>query len=146
MIRLLHPDEVKMCVEGGMDFFDEGKIPGGFIPSEFVRSWCKLIESGVGSIHGSFDGDTITGAIASVLCPNMFNGKTMAVECFWFVFPEYRGHGIKLFYAFEEWAKRHGAKMLSMIHLHSLQPEKLKNLYERMGYRAVETNYIKEIV
>lgn len=145
MIRLLHPDEVKLCVEGGKSFFNEGKMPGGFVPSAFIHSWSKLIESGVGAIHASFDGDTITGGIAAILCPNMFNGKTMAVECLWYVLPEYRGQGLKLFFAFEEWAKRHGATMLSMIHLHALQPEKLKKLYERMGYHAVETNYIKEV-
>lgn len=146
MIRPLQPDEVHLCVEGGKNFFDEGKIPGGFVPVEFCQKWTKLLAAGHSVILGSFNeaGD-ITGALGAVLCPSLTSGKLMAVESFWFVIPQYRGHGIRLLDAFEKWGESRGATMLCMIHLSNLQPDALKSLYERRGYREIEVNYLKEL-
>lgn len=146
MTRLLQANEVPHCVEGGRMFFDEGKLPGGFDPGHFCRTWQGLIESKRGVVISSWrDADTITGALGAVLCPSLFSGKIMAVECFWYVIPQHRGHGLKLLRHFERWAHEQGVHFLSMIHLKNLQPELLGAVYERMGYRAVETNYLKEI-
>lgn len=144
-IRHLKAGEVGLCVEGGKQFFDEGKLPGGFVPEIFSRNWKNLIERNIGTIIGSFDGDTITGALGAVLAPDLNNGQTIATECFWFVIDRHRGHGIALLKEFERWAAFRKAKRVAMIHLHALQPERLSELYQRMGYKAVETNYLKDL-
>jgi len=122
MIRPLSSAEVHLCVDGGNAFFDEGKMPGGFDGEHFCKMWRGLIDAGIGVILGSFtdDGKTITGAIGAVISPNLFSNTKLAVESFWFVFPQYRGHGIRLLKAFEEWGKSSGADFLCMIHLEKL--------------------------
>lgn len=146
MIRQLTVEEVGLCIEGGKTFFSEGKIPGGFTPEVFCRSWKSMITAGFGSIHGSFaDNNQITGAIGAVVSPNPNSGKLMGVELFWFVIPQFRGHGIRLLKAYEAWAISKGATLLSMIHLTNLQPDRLKKLYENLGYHEIETNYLKEV-
>lgn len=144
-VRQLKPEEATMCVEGGIAFFDEGKLPGGFVPEVFIRNWKNMISSGRGVIIGSFDGETITGALGAVMAPDLNNDQLLATECFWFVFPQYRGHGIRLLTEFERWAKAAGARRAAMVHLQRLQPESLGALYERMGYEKIETNYLKEL-
>lgn len=120
-------------------------MPGGFEPDHFVKKWNEILDGGTGVILASFKENTITGAIGAVLTQHLFSSKMMAVECFWYVLPEHRGDGIRLLKAFEEWAVKAGAELLAMIHLLSLQPEKLGSLYRRMGYHPVEVNYLKEI-
>ena len=149
MIARLKPGELSLCLEGGRLFFDEGKMPGGFSPSVFLSTFCELIQSGRGIVLASFDlrGDkrTITGALGGVLAQSPFNETVNAIEMFWYVLPEHRGHGIKLLRAFEAWAVERGADYVCMIHLQKLQPEALGQLYLRLGYRLIESNYLKAL-
>ncbi len=145
-IRHLKPEEVGLCVEGGKQFSQQGDPVGGFVPEVFSRNWKGLIEGSKGTIIASFeDGGEITGALGAVLAPNLNSGQMMAVECFWFVIEKFRGHGIKLLKEFERWAGFRNAKRVAMIHLLHMQPKELSDLYTRMGYRAIETNYIKDL-
>lgn len=138
-----------MCLDGGFLFFGEGKMPGGFSPSVFIRSFGELIDSGRGIVLASFErqGDkkTITGALGACLAPSPFNGRLIAAEMFWYVLPEFRGHGLKLLRAFEAWAVESKAEFVSMVHLESLQPTKLKELYMRFGYSLLESYYLKAL-
>ncbi len=147
MIRLLNPDEVSLCIEGGKSFFDEGNMPGGFDPDHFAKAWGSIIQTGRGSIIGSFEGETIAGALGAILCPNLFNRRQFAVESFWYVLPEFRNslHGIRLLREYERWARDKGLDDAFMIHLENLQPERLKGIYERFGYSLIETNYHKRL-
>jgi GNAT superfamily N-acetyltransferase len=151
MIERLTPDNLHLCLEGGVSFFAEGKLPGGFVPGEFLARVGGLIEDGRGIVLASFDvrGDkkVITGALAGVLAPSLFSGRLMATEVFWYVLPEYRGRSdaLRLFAAFEEWAAEVNAKMICFIHLIALAPEKLEKLYRSRGYTPVEVCYLKEV-
>lgn len=148
-IERLKPENLHLCLDGGRAFFEEGKLPGSFVPEEFIARIGALIEDGRGIVLASFDvgGDkrTITGALAGVLAPSLFSGKLMAVEILWYVLPEYRGRSdaLRLFSAFEDWAVEMKAEMISFIHLIALAPEKLEKLYRRRGYTPVEVNYLK---
>lgn len=147
-IRALLSTEVNLCVEGGESFFSEGHMPGGFEKESFIKAWMTLIESGVGTILGIFDGSTIVGALGCIFGPNLFNAKPILTEAFWYVLPQHRGGtaGIKLLRAFEHLGQSKGAKLLAMVHLKKLQPEKLANLFIKMGYSEVETAFVKELV
>jgi GNAT superfamily N-acetyltransferase len=146
MIRALQPYEVGLCVEGGKLFFKEGDLPGGFDAKHFCATWAQLITDKRAAILAGFtDANVITGALGAVLAPGLFNAKTYATEAFWYVIPGYRGHGVELLLAFQEWAKNAGAHYVAMIHLLNLQPEHLSRLYRKMGYNPIETNYLKPL-
>jgi GNAT superfamily N-acetyltransferase len=149
MIERLKPEQLHLCIEGGRLFFEEGKMPGGFDATVFLTTFTDLIESGRGMVLASFElqGDkkVITGALGAVLAPSPFNETVSAIELFWYVLPDHRGHGIKLLRAFEAWAAERGADFICMIHLQKLQPEALGQLYLRLGYRLIESNYLKAL-
>ncbi len=153
MIRKLTPDEVHLLAPSLKSFFAEGSLPGGFDVRHFIQSWRRLIESKIGVVFGVFqDGGATDGALigslGAVLCPNLCAPNSMAVESFWYVLPGQRGTtaALKLLRAFEGWAKDQGCRIVAMIHLENLQPAKLGKLYDRMGYKKVETHWVREIV
>jgi hypothetical protein len=153
MIERLNPGQLSLCLEGGRKFFDEGKMPGGFVPQVFLTTFGRLIWDGTGIVLASFQFEVqggkriITGALGGVLAPSPFNGRLMATELFWFVLPEHRGgsDALRLFSAFEDWAVEKKAEMISFVHLLALSPDRLEKLYRKRGYTPVEVNYIKAL-
>ena len=117
-------------------FFDIG---------QWADRWFNLINSGAGKIFGLWDEDKITGGIGLILFPALEDGVMTTTEAFWFVDEKSRGGGLKLFITAEKWAKESGSKRMNMIHLTNSMPEKLKSLYEKKGYKMIETTYQKEI-
>jgi GNAT superfamily N-acetyltransferase len=73
----------------------------------------------------------------------MYNGALTASVVFWYTIPGLRGDGLRLFAAFEDWARQIGAKRLSVGHLARLLPEKFQRFYARRGYAFNELNYMK---
>lgn len=146
MIRVIQPNEVPLMVSAAKMFAEEGKLPGGLKADIFVSNWHRLITSGIGIVFGMFGTDgALHGALGAVRYPDPFNGDQCAVENFWFIVPQHRGRGGLLLREFERWATSQGCKRISMVHLQLLQPEELKGFYERMGYRHIESAYLKEL-
>lgn len=145
MIRAIKPFEVGLCLEAGQVFFDESKVPGGFDANVFCENWRGLIERGTGVILVAFENSIPTGALGAILAPDLFNNDVVAIEAFWYVIGEHRGQGMRLLVAFEKWAKGQGAKRVAMIHLESLTPSVLRRVYERFGYKLIESHYVKSI-
>jgi len=117
-------------------FFDIG---------QWADRWFNLISSGAGKIFGLWDKNKIVGGIGLILFPALEDGVMTTTEAFWFVDEKSRGGGLKLFITAEKWAKESGSKRMNMIHLTNSMPERLKNLYEKKGYKMIETTYQKEI-
>lgn len=145
MVRLITIDELSAVASLGPKFYAEAGLPGRFIPEVFARKWATFFEMGAGFILGLFKDGAIAGAFGAIVSDDLNDGTLVANECFWFVIPESRGRGFELLIAYEEEARRRGAKRCSMIHLANLQPEKLAHIYEKRGYREVETSYSKEL-
>lgn len=145
MVRQVTVQELAEVSILGPAFFSEGKLPGQFIQSVFISKWTLIIQNGMGFILGLFRDNRIIGAFGAVVAEDLNDAALVANECFWFVNQEARGRGFELLIAYEEEARKRGVVRCSMIHLVSLQPDKLGELYERRGYRAVETSYFKEL-
>jgi len=90
------------------------------------------------------DGE-VTGGIVCALTLMLMSHTKVATELVWFVSKEARGKpsSIKLVKTFESWAKENGAQYVIMGDIKHVG--ELGNLYERMGYHAVETAYMKEV-
>ena len=128
-------------------FYDEGVDRYGFgLNDEHLESaYFRWIEGHIG-LFLLKDGEVI-GGIAGLLIPYILNLDTFYFhEMFWYVDPEYRakGWGIRLLTEAEREAKRRGAKLIMMVHAHSM-PQEMDSIYRRLGYRICETNYIKEL-
>ncbi len=153
MIRPLRIDEVHLMLEAGNAFYLEGKLPGKFNNSVFIRRMKQLIESGNGVVFASFTVDReFRGALAVTVCECMFTGAKMCVEVFWYILPRFRGGlaGIKLLQTFDRWCKLNKVDVGAMIHLKQknekggLEESQLSNVYQSMGFFPVEINYIKD--
>ena len=147
MIERLPIEDIDLLLPVCKEFVASTKFLKNFDMSTFCKNWELYIGSGMGIIFVSKDEQgKITGMIGGCKYPDPNNGELTATEFFWFVSPEHRGHGIKLFKAFEAWAKAQGCKKVIMVHLSDLMPEKVKHVYERFGYQVLETHYVKEVV
>jgi GNAT superfamily N-acetyltransferase len=145
MLRPLTIEDIPELSRLAPLFWAEGKLPGGFDPEVFARTWTSLISSGTGHIVGLYDLTGLVGALGYILAPDPNDGATVATEMFWFVDPEYRGSGLRLFHWFEGAAAALGASRLMAAHLSAINGPELKHLYERFGYREVETFYFKQL-
>ena len=135
-----------------------GRLP--FEMHRFVKAWTNFLESEIGviflavSIHAPerdnntdrlASRDEVTGMIGGIQYPDLYSGVLIATEFFWFVSEANRGTGIRLYKAFEGWAKEQGCEQIRMIHLNDSMPEKLAKFYLRLGYEQSETHYLKEL-
>lgn len=145
MVRPITVYELAEVAKMGPAFFAESGVPGEFIPEVFTVKWASLIEQGLGFILGLFREDKLVGAFGAIVAEDLNDAKLVANECFWFVSPEARGRGFELLISYEEEARKRGAVRCSMIHLLSLQADRLAELYIRRGYKPIETSYFKEL-
>lgn len=137
--------DLPVCAEIGKEFYKEGKLPGAMITEEFVKTWTMLFDMGLGVMFVLEQDGVVKGGIGGVVTKDPNDGALTATEMFWFVLPDSRGGGLGLLEAFENSAKKAGAKRIGMIHLLNLMPDVLAKLYTRRGYKAIETHYIKEL-
>jgi len=63
-------------------------------------------------------------------------------EVVWFMTAKYRKYGVKLLHIAREKLKEQGFKAMVMVHMHNSKSDKLARLYERLGFKPMETNYI----
>ena len=146
MIRELTVEELPLIFPIGKHFWAESDLPGSFIEEEFMKSWTAFIGAGAGTIFGAFDErGNFTGALACLVYRDLNDGKQVSMEAFWYVFKEHRGQGVRLLKHYEEWAKAKGISRVAMGFLHSIHPEKMADLYKRLGYRILETIYVKDL-
>lgn len=143
MIRAAQIHELKLLAPGAMEFWMEGKLPGKFVPEVFERNWTKLNGVGIGRIFISIENGIIHGAIGIILSRDINDDALVAEEAFWFVRPDYRRAGIRLFYHAEKYAIASKCERMCMVHLHSLSAEKLGAFYEKNGYSVIEHKYQK---
>jgi len=111
----------------------------------WISSWFLMISSGSGKILGLKKDDKFIGAIGLVFTPSLEDGIMTCMEAFWYVDEKHRGQGLKLFLKGEKVAKQMGAKRMVMMYLQNSMPEKVKSVYERMGYKYIQTSYFKEL-
>lgn len=116
-----------------------------FNPEAFARNWRVLIAADLGEITAVLDNGKIVAALGAAFLEDPFTGEMTAFEHFFWTHPDYRksGLGLDLWVNFETRAKERGAKQIAMVHLSSLN---LQKVFERRGYKLVEQTFRKEVV
>ena len=143
MIRPALSDDIPRLVAMGERFLTEtvyrGRVPVN--PAAMARTVTMLLHSDAGVVFVSEQDGVVVGMIGLLLYEHPITGEVTASELFWWVEPEYRGHGVRLLKRGEQWARASGAQQVHMI---ALTPA-VGQLYERLGYGYLEANYHKAI-
>lgn len=91
------------------------------------------------------ENDELHGSLGALKVPDLHCGLLTGIETFWYVAPQFRGKGLQLLDAFEDWAvKENGCKRTAMIHMEDSYPEALRRLYKMRGYHLIESHYVKD--
>ncbi len=135
--------KIERCAE---EFYAASAFLKGFDLDRFCALWKSLLESGAGVIFSFDDTDgQWAGMLGGMAYPDIYSGAMTASEMFWFVREGHRGQGVKLYRAFEEWAREQGCKTIRMVHLADVMPERVARFYERAGFVVIETHYSKDL-
>jgi len=88
-------------------------------------------------------GSPAKGVLMASAFDHPFGAGKMAKETVWFIAPGARGRSaIAMLSAYEAWARSVGCAAIGMA---SLAGNDVSRLYERHGYRAVETHFLKTL-
>lgn len=135
MIRQATHDDIPLIVSMGRDF--HAYSPWRHIPFDadglgvFVG---HVIDRGVVLLN---DG----GMIGGIMNPLYFNpAHSVACELFWWA----KSGGRDLMRAFEAWGESNGAAGYQFSALNDDMAERMENLFNRAGYRKMETGYYKD--
>ena len=88
------------------------------------------------------------GFVVGFVAPSFLQpSKKLCSELAWYVEPMYRGTtvALKLMKMYEREASERGCDQVSMVCLESLDPETTGDIYTRLGYKKLESHYIKEL-
>jgi GNAT superfamily N-acetyltransferase len=88
----------------------------------------------------------VIGFVIGISAPCMVNRNyRVAAELAWWMEPEYRNtpDSVKLVKHIEQLAKDAGVALWSMMCLESQEPDKVENMYMRMGYKRAERTFTK---
>lgn len=84
----------------------------------------------------------VVGLIAGIVSAKYFcSGKSLQ-EIVWFVHPDHRTVGVRLLRAFEQLARDEGCDDVMLTHL---EGNDLSGIYEKLGYKRVQTTYLKGV-
>lgn len=144
MIRIVNPHELGEVAEVGKVFFKEAGLPGQLVSDIFCGNWSRMIKAGQGVIVGQYEQGIFVGGFGMVIAPDINDGVKVANECFWFVHPDHRIGGMKLLHEAMKVAKELSCKRFSIIHLCNEAGEKLSRIYNKLGFRPIETHYLLE--
>lgn len=85
----------------------------------------------------------VSGVLMASVYDHPFGAGLMAKETVWFIAPHARGRwGLAMLDAYEAWAVSLGCASIGMA---ALASNDVSKLYQRRGYAAVETHFIKSI-
>ena len=94
-----------------------------------------------GGFLAIFDGK-VEGLLAGREVKTPWSDDRIWHEVVWFMTERYRKHGVKLLMIAREKLKEQGFKAMVMVHMQNSKTDKLARLYERLGFKPMETNYI----
>lgn len=132
----------------GQAFYQEAKLPGSFHVEHWCQQWSLLIRAKIGFMWLLMQNEAVIGGIGVLVSPDINNGELVMQEAFWYVAKEHRRGlgGMRLLREIERFAKEAGICRVIMGRIHATDPDnKVKNMLERMGYVATETNHCKTI-
>jgi len=147
MIKKITIDELPELIHLADKFYSCSDFLHSFNSEIWIKNWTAFIKTDIGVIFGLFGEDKkYHGAIGAIKFPDINGGFLIATETFWFTEESYKGKGIYLLKEYEKWAKFNKCNRIAMCYLADSMPDKVRNIYEKCGYKLSEVTYIKDII
>lgn len=145
MIRQATIEDLPRIEACALEFYAASRILGRlpFDLEKFVGAWTDLIRHGIGVMFIAEESGEVTGALGGVIYPDLYSGIPVATEFFWTVRQQFRGPGVRLYKAFEAWARERGCAEIRMVHLMDSMPERVAKFYRHFGYEQSEVHFVK---
>lgn len=141
-IREATTNDVNALVAMGTRFLDSVYARKIHANADALRSLSVgLLASADAVIYVAELGSEIVGMMGLMRYVHPMSGELTASEVMWWVDPERRGSGIRLFRVGEAWAQDSGATVIQMI---APSPE-VERFYVRAGYEPVERTYQRRL-
>lgn len=141
MIRKAVTEDVPRLVEMGQRFRATSSYSEHLAENvaQFRMLAEKLVE--LGTVFVSEHEGKVTGMLGFMIFDHPMSGERIGGEIFWWVDPESRGVGLKLLEEAEEAVRAAGGKKMQMI----APTEGIERLYQKLGYKQVETTYQRSL-
>jgi hypothetical protein len=122
--------------------------PDRLNPEFFTGLWSHVIETGRSLCFIDERDGEARGFLLGMVGPDLYSGRPTALEQFWYVRKTVTGLGasilaMKLLEAFNLEAQVRGCVRAFVGHWHS--GPNLARVYGRLGYRELETHFVKEL-
>jgi GNAT superfamily N-acetyltransferase len=147
MVRVANFDDFRQILDMAEDFSEAAGLPyeegstANFLSAN-VAAWDKLF------LVAPKNESELKGMLIGMLVPWVTDSNCLiSVELAWWVKPEYRktGTAIELLQGYITWAKEAGAKRIQMSSLNALEGDRVGRIYERLGFKFFEREYVMEI-
>ena len=148
MIRRLEPAELPRLECGAREFYQASAFLGDFDIATFCKVWDQLLSGSTAAIFADVaETGRVNGALGGIIHRELYGARLIADEFFWFMRPDSRETlaGVRLYFAFEQWARAQGAAEIQMCHLLDSMPEKVARFYLRQGYKPIEMRFAKAL-
>ena len=145
MIRLATEDDVDDLVEIAKEFYAEQLHKTGITLKNDDE--LKIDLTSIIGLENSIslvivEDDIVVGVISGIITNRMFFEGKIAQELVWFVSKVNRVSGIKLLKEFEKICIEKGCNEIVMVAFNNTHAN---DIYEKLGYSKLETNYQKRI-
>lgn len=146
-MKRITPETLPKLFPIGHEFCRAAAHPGGFCESHFTEAWKVLLDYDIATVFYEEENSVVTGILGGTFSKDMFSGRSVASELFWYVAPHKRGGSlaIRLLKAFEDEAVTRKCERIVMVTLEALSPESVSKIFIRRGYSLLEHSYAKEI-
>lgn len=145
-VRPATTDDVPRIVAMGRKFWSQTAYAPHVIycPDSIAASALEMMGAGL-LLVAELEGVAV-GAVGLMAVPCYANRDVlMAAELYWYIEPEHRdsGAGKALLVAIEAAARAAGVKIVGMMLLEAVEPEKAAAIYKRLGYSPGERTFFK---
>ena len=105
----------------------------------------RTFDLGYKTGFGLFIEGKLVGVLGGHIIEDFCSKMPIYEELIWFVTKKYRKYGMLLFRYVENWCRQQNIKRMSMVCMHNSKTAQLFSLYKRMGFKPMETRFIKEL-
>ena len=149
MLKLLTEEDIPAVVELGRHFLDASPYSNLEFSEAAARRSLQLCllqpEKNICILSENEEG-VIVGALLGAVTSLPFSDDLVAAEIAWWVEPSHRkgSAGLRMKEAYEYWARKMGAKKISMALLSGPYEDKLDKYYRSSGFQKAETAYVRD--
>lgn len=143
MIRLAMLQDIPGAMPLVEAFYDESLKAFGFNLNKNILTVIMTEHCNNQSALVMEEEGRIVGVIAGKFVQFPISDYKIFQEVIWYVLPEYRKHGIRLFKETEKHCKSIGMQAVIMGNMANLNNEKMGKFYASQGYKTLEVQWIK---